>query len=101
MTYTPARPMMRGHTSNRYRAMLEVEYANGEGEAVTTTVQFLTIHPHDIPKAGDQIRICRGLSGMVTHPNGMLIGIGGGAAVIGGLFLFMFFLTWLSLKRKG
>ena len=93
--------MTRGHTSAHYRAMLEVEYTNGLGETVTTTVQFRTIHPHDIPKAGDQILIRRGLSGMVTHPNRTLIGIGGGAAVIGGLFLFMFWLTWLSMKRKG
>ena len=99
--YTPARKMTRGHTSAHYRAMLEVEYTDSRGDAVATTVQFRTIHPHDIPKAGDQILISRGLSGMVTHPNRTLIGIGGGAAVIGGLFLFLFWLTWLSMKHKG
>lgn len=98
--YTPAKAMVRGHTSAYYRVTLEVEYADKRGQSAITTVQFLTTHPQDIPKAGDQILISRGLSGMVAHPNRTLIGIGGGAAVIGGLFLFMFWLTWLSMRRK-
>lgn len=99
--YTPERAMVRGHSSAHYRVMLEVEYADQRGQTAIATVEFLTADSHDIPKAGDPIQISRGLSGMVAHPNRDLIGIGGGAAVIGGLFLFMFWLTRLSLKRRG
>ena len=99
-SYTPSRKMVRGHTSNHYRAMLEVEYIDAQGEGKSAAVLFRTIHPHDIPKAGDRVLISRGLSGMVTHPNRNLIGIGGGAAVIGGFFILMYLLTMLPWKRK-
>ena len=99
--YTPAKAMVRGHSSAHYQVMLEVGYTDERGESATATVECLTAHEEEIPRAGDQIRISRGLSGMVMHPNRTLIGIGGAAAVIGGLFLFMFWLTWLSMRRKG
>lgn len=99
--YTPEKAMVRGHSSAHYRVMLEVEYEDERTEAATATVECLTAHADDIPKPGDRIQISRGLSGMVAHPNRTLIGVGGAAAVIGGLFLFMFLLTWLSMKRRG
>lgn len=98
--YTPEKAMVRGHSSAHYRVMLEVGYADERGGAATATVEYHTAYADDIPEAGDPIRISRGLSGMVAHPNRTLIGIGGAAAVIGGLFLFMFGLTWLSMRRK-
>ncbi len=100
VSYTPAKRMARGHSRAHYRAELLVKYTDRSGNEATATVEFITIHPRAIPKAGDAIPISRGLTGMVTHPNRSLIGLGGGAAVIGGLFLFMFGLTWLSMKRK-
>ena len=99
-TYTPARRMVRGRTSAHYNAVLTVAYADRRGETATAQVLFGTIHPRAVPKAGDRILISRGLSGMVTHPNRDLIGIGGGAAVIGGFFLVTFFLVWLRMRRK-
>jgi len=92
--------MARGHSIARYRAMLDVEYTDGRGEMAIATVRYSSTSPHDIPRPGDEILICRALSGMVTHPNRTLVGLGGGAALIGGLFLFLFGLTWLSMRRK-
>ena len=99
-TYTPAKRMARGHSEAHYRAELLVSYSNQSGDEATATVEFMSTHRNAIPKVGDEIPISHGLTGMVAHPNRNLIGLGGGAAVIGGLLLFMFWLTWLSLRRK-
>jgi len=99
-TYRPARRMARGHSSAYYMATLEVAYMDGAGGKTVASVKFGSTNSHAIPKAGDEIRICRSLTGMVTHPNRSLIGLGGGLAIVGGLFLFLFGLTALSPKRK-
>lgn len=99
-TYTPAKRMARGHSEAHYRSELLVSFTDPNGNEATATVEFISTHRNAFPKVGDEIPISRGLTGMVAHPNRNLIGLGGGAAVIGGLFLFMFWLTWLSLKRK-
>lgn len=99
-TYRPARRMARGHSSAYYMATLEVAYTDSAGGKAAASVKFGSTNPHAIPKVGDEISICRGLAGMVTHPNRSLIGLGGGLAIVGGLFLFLFGLTALSLKRK-
>jgi hypothetical protein len=75
-------------------------FTDPDGNEATATVEFISTHRNAIPKVGDELAISRGLTGMVAHPNRNLIGLGGGAAVIGGLLLFMFWLTWLSLRRK-
>lgn len=99
--YTPSRTMVRGHSSSYYDASLKVEYTNQHGTPETTTVQFGSTNPNAILKVGDQVQISRGLSGMVTHPNRDLIGVGGGAAGIGGLFLALLLLTmWRGKKRR-
>lgn len=98
--YTPARKMVRGTTSSSYRAILEVEYTDRRGELQTASVEFGTLNPFAIPKAGDQIPISRSLSGMVTHPDRNLIAAGGTAAVIGGFFLFTFLLVRLRMGGK-
>ena len=100
MSYTPARKMVRGTSSAYYKVMLEVEYTGDRGEHKSASVQFGTTNPNAIPKTGDQVKISRGLSGMVTHPNRNLIGIGGGAAVVGGLFILMYLLTMLRWKKE-
>ena len=100
MTYRPARRMVRGHSSAYYMATPEVAYTDSTGGKAVASVQFGSTSSHAMPKAGDEIRICRGLTGRVTHPTRSLIGLGGGMAIIGGLFLFLFGLTALSLKRK-
>ena len=100
ISYTPAKRMVRGHSRAHYRGDLLVKYTDALGNEATITVKFGSTDRNAIPKAGDEIPISRGLTGMVAHPNRNLIGIGGAAAVIGGLFLFMFWLTWLSLRRK-
>jgi hypothetical protein len=64
------------------------------------TPLFGTTNPNAIPKTGDQILISNGWSGMVTHPNRKLVGIGGGAAAIGGLFILMYLLTMLRWKKN-
>ena len=94
-TYTPSRRMARGHTSAVYREKLEVSYGDGQ----TAIVLFSSTNPHQLPQVGDEIPISRWFSGMVTHPNRTLVGIGGAGAVIGGLFLFLFLLTKWSLAR--
>ena len=98
--YTPARKMVRGTSSSHYRAILEVEYTDRQGELQSAPVAFRTLNPNAIPKAGDQIQISRGPSGMVAHPNRNLIGIGGGAAAIGGIFILMYLLTMLRWKKN-
>ena len=99
-SYTPARKMVRGTSSSHYEVTLAVEYSNRQGGAETASVQFGTTNPNAIPKAGDQIQISRGPSGMVAHPNRNLIGIGGGAAAIGGIFILMYLLTMLRWKKN-
>lgn len=99
-TYTPAKRMARGHSEAHYRAELLVLFTDPDGNEATATVEFISTHRNAIPKVGDELAISRGLTGMVAHPNRNLIGLGGGAALIGGLLLFMFGLTWLSLRRK-
>ena len=80
--------------------MLEVEYTNEQGVPETTAVQFGSTHPNSFPKVGDQLQVSRGLTGMVTHPNRDLIGVGGEAVGIGGLFLMLLLLTmWRDRKR--
>lgn len=100
ISYTPARKMVRGTSDPYYRVMLDVEYNNGQGEHRSATVLFGTTNPNAIPKTGDQILISNGWSGMVTHPNRKLVGIGGGAAAIGGLFILMYLLTMLQWKKN-
>ena len=100
ISYTPARKMVRGTSDSHYRVMLDVEYNNGQGEHRSATVLFGTTNPNAIPKTGDQILISNGWSGMVTHPNRNLVGIGGGAATIGGLFILMYLLTMLRWKKN-
>ena len=98
--YTPSRTMVRGHSSSYYSVMLEVEYTNEQGAPETTAVQFGSTHPNSLPKVSDQLQVSCGLTGMVTHPNRDLIGVGGGAAGIGGLFLILLLLTmWRDRKR--
>ena len=97
--YTPARKMVRGTTSSHYRAILEVEYTDRQGELQSAPVEFRTLNPNAIPKAGDQIAISRGLSGMVTHPDRNLIAAGGTAAIIGGFFLVTFLLVRLKYGK--
>jgi len=99
--YTPSRTMVRGHSSSYYDASLKVEYTNQQGTVETSTVQFGSTNPNAIPKVGDQLLISRSLSGMVTHPNRDLIGVGGGAAGIGGLFLVLLLLTMWRDKSRG
>ncbi|MBQ6375037.1 MAG: hypothetical protein IJJ45_11215 [Clostridia bacterium] len=99
-SYTPSRKMVRGTSSSYYKVMLEVEYIDRRGAPGSASVLFGTSHPDAIPKAGDQILISRGLSGMVTHPNRDLIGAGGGAAGIGALLLVLYLLTWLRMRRR-
>ena len=100
ISYTPARKMVRGTSDAHYRVMLDVEYNDGQGEHRSATVLFGTTNPNAIPKTGDQILISNGWSGMVTHPNRNLVGIGGGAATIGGLFILMYLLTMLRWKKN-
>ena len=94
-TYTPSRKLARGSTSSVYREQLEVRYGDGE----TATVTFSSTNPHALPKVGDTVRISRWFSGMTTHPNRTLVGVGGGLAVIGGFFVVLFLLTKWSLSR--
>ena len=92
--------MVRGHSSSYYSVMLEVECTNEQGAPETTTVQFGSTNPNSLPKVGDRLQVSHGLTGMVTHPNRDLIGVGGGAAGIGGLFLILLLLTmWRDRKR--
>ena len=98
--YTPSRRMVRGTTDSHYGEMLEVEYTDARGERQSAVVQYGSTNPNALPGVGDQVRISRGLSGMVAHPNRNLIGIGGSAAVIGGLFLALYLLTWLKTRGK-
>ena len=98
-SYTPAKKMVRGTSSSYYKVMLEVEYADARGERKSASVRFGATHPNAVPKVGDQIQVSRGLSGMVVHPNGNLIGIGGGAVGIGVLFILMYLLTALRWKK--
>ena len=95
-TYTPSRKMARGTSSAVYREQLEVLYEDGQ----TATVIFSSTNPHILPKVGDEVRICRWITGMVTHPNRTLIGIGGASAGIGAFFLFTFLLTKWSMSRQ-
>ena len=98
--YTPSRTMVRGHSSSCYEVPLKVEYSNVQGALETASVQFGSTNPNAIPKVGDQFQISRGLSGMVSHPNRDLIGMGGGAAGIGGILLILLLLTmWRDRKR--
>ena len=98
--YTPAKRSARSRRSARYRMTLRVTYTDGQGRNVEAEVPFETIHPNDLPKPGDVIAVTRSLTGMVTHPDRRLVGIGGGCAVIGGFFLFTFLLTRWSLNRE-
>ena len=100
ISYTPARKMVRGTSDAYYRVMLDVEYNDVQGEHRSATVLFGTTNPNAIPKTGDQILISNGWSGMVTHPNRNLVGIGGDAATIGGLFILMYLLTMLRWKKN-
>ncbi|MBR3483896.1 MAG: mechanosensitive ion channel family protein [Lachnospiraceae bacterium] len=96
-TYTPARKMARGTAQAVYREELEVSFGDGETAVVTVS----SVHPHELPKAGDEIQISRWFGGMVMHPNRLLVGIGGAGMVIGGLFLVMFLLTnWLTAVEE-
>ena len=99
-SYTPSRTMVRGHSSSYYDVALKVVYTNRQGMSESTTVQFGSANPNAIPEVGDQFPISHGLSGMVTHPNRDLIGIGGGAAGIGGLLLVLYLLTMLRWKKN-
>ena len=101
VTYTPSRTMVRGHSNSYYDASLKVEYTNQQGTVETSTVQFGSTNPNAIPKVGDQLQISRSLSGMVTHPNRDLIGLGGGAAGIGGLFIVLLLLMMWREKKHG
>lgn len=94
-SYTPARKSGRSRSSAVYREELEVSYGDGQ----IATVTFSTTVPHYLPKTGDEVRITRGFSGMVTHPNRTLVAIGGTSAGIGGFFIFTFLLTKWSLAR--
>ena len=98
-SYTTSRTMVRGHSSSYYEVELMVSFPNEQGTPESTTGQFGSTNLNAIPEIGDQLLISRGLSGMVTHPNRNLIGIGGGAATIGGLFLALYLLT--MLRRRG
>ena len=98
--YTPAKRSARSRRSARYRMTLRVTYTDDQGRNVEAEVPFETIHPNDLPKPGDEIAVTRSLTGMVTHPDRRLVGIGGGCAVIGGFFLFTFLLTKWSLNRE-
>lgn len=99
-SYTPARRMVRGHSSAYYREALTVEYADDRGQTAVAEVWFGTTNPNSLPQAGDGILISRGVSGMVVHPSRNLIAIGGSAALIGGLFLMMFLLVRLDMRRR-
>ena len=92
-TYTPERVMPRGRAKAVYGEEMEVRYGDGQ----TVRVTFSSIHKDHLPKAGDEIRISRWFSGMVTHPNRTLIGVGGACAMIGGLILALMLLTKWSL----
>ncbi|MBQ6255369.1 MAG: hypothetical protein IJJ60_02160 [Clostridia bacterium] len=94
-SYTPARNRGRSRSSAVYREELAVSY--GEGQIATVT--FSHTNQNKLPKAGDEIRVTPWFSGMVTHPNRTLVGIGGTSAVIGGFFLVTFLLTKWSLAR--
>lgn len=95
--YTQSTTMVRGHSNSYYSVMLEVECTNEQGAPETNTVQFGSANPNSLPKVGDQLQVSRGSTGMVTHPNRELIGVGGG---IGGLFLILLLLTmWRDRKR--
>ena len=98
--YTPAKRSARSRRSARYRTTLRVTYTDGQGRNVEAEVPFETIHPNDVPKPGDGIAVTQSLTGMVTHPDRRLVGIGGGSAVLGGFFLFTFLLTRWSLNRE-
>lgn len=98
--YTPSRTMVRGHSSSYYSVILEVEYTNEQGAPETTTVQFGSTNSNSLPKVGDQLQVSRGLTGMVTHPSRDLIGVGGGAAGIGGFFLILLLLTMLRDRKR-
>ena len=94
-SYTPAKRSARSRSSAVYREELEVSYGDGQ----TATVLFSTIHPNDMPKAGDKVQISPWFSGMVIHPNRTLVAIGGTSAGIGGFFIVTFLLTKWSLAR--
>ena len=80
ISYTPARRMVRGHSKAHYTADLVVTYTDHSGNEATVTVKFGSTDRNAIPKAGDEIPISRGLTGMVAYPNRNLIALGGGAA---------------------
>ena len=92
-SYTPAKRSARSRSSAVYREELEVSYGDGQ----TATVLFSTIHPNDMPKAGDKVQISPWFSGMVIHLNRTLVSIGRTSAALGGFFLFTFLLTKWSL----
>ena len=99
--YIPSRTMVRGHSSSYYEVELKVSFPNQQGTLETASVQFGSTNPNAIPKVGDQLRVSRGLSGMVSHPNRDLIGAGGGAAGIGGFFLVLLMLMMWRGKKCG
>jgi len=98
--HTSSKRRVKGRSKAHYSAELMVRYKDRLGNEATAKVEFITTNPDAIPKAGDAIPVSRGVAGIVTHPNRSLIALGGSAAFIGGLFLFMFGLAWLSLRRN-
>ncbi len=98
--YTPAKRSARSRRSARYRTTLRVTYTDGQGRNVEAEVPFETVYLNEVPEPGDEIAVTRSLTGMVTHPDRRLVGIGGGCAVIGGYFLFAILLTRRSMDRS-
>ncbi len=98
--YMPGERSGQSGESSRYRTILRVTYTDGQGRNVEAEVPFETVYLNEVPEPGDEIAVTRSLTGMVTHPDRRLVGIGGGCAVIGGYFLFAILLTRRSMDRS-
>ena len=98
--YMPGERSGQSGESSRYRTILRVTYTDGQGRNVEAEVPFETVYLNEVPEPGDEIAVTRSLTGMVTHPDRRLVGIGGGSAVLGGFCLFTFLLTRWSLNRE-
>lgn len=99
--YIPSKLRGRYRTSPKYSIAAAVTYTDGDGVPQEAEVEIIRLHSQDLPAAGDEILISRGINGMVEHPSRRIKGIGLFLQVFSALFLGpIIFYRYIRIRKK-